>query len=73
MEQRVRAHPVGVNLASVVNAKRANLADAAADLIDLANGNGGRDNISVILIRVPADFLPLSSWAQRWLARKKAS
>ena len=42
------------------------------DLIELANQNGGRDNISVILTRVPAEFLPTSGWAQRWLAKKKA-
>jgi len=58
---------------NIVNEKRADLKQAAADLIDLANGNGGRDNISVILIHVPAEFLPSSSWTQRWLARKKAS
>ena len=58
---------------NIVREKRADLKQAAADLIDLANGNGGRDNISVILIHVPAEFLPSSGWAQRWLARKKAS
>ena len=44
---------------------------AAGDLVDLANQNGGRDNISVILVRVPPEFLPSASWAQRWLAKKK--
>jgi serine/threonine protein phosphatase PrpC len=34
---------------SVVDEKRSDLAEAAADAIDLANQNGGRDNISVIL------------------------
>jgi PPM family protein phosphatase len=58
---------------NIVERNRADLKQAAADLVDLANGNGGRDNISVILIRVPAEFLPSSSWTQRWLARKKAS
>jgi protein phosphatase len=42
-------------------------------LVELANQNGGRDNISVILTRVPAEFLPSSGWAQRWLAKKKAA
>jgi serine/threonine protein phosphatase PrpC len=41
-------------------------------LIDVANQNGGRDNISVILLRVPAEFLPTSGWLQRWMARKPA-
>ena len=54
----------------VVVAKRGDLAQAAAELIDIANQNGGRDNISVVLIRVPAEFLPSSSWLQRWLAKK---
>src|SRR5204862_894636 len=50
---------------NIVREKRADLKQAAADLIDLANANGGRDNISVILIHVPDDFLPSSNWAQR--------
>ena len=54
----------------VVVAKRGDLAQAAAELIDIANQNGGRDNISVVLIRVPAEFLPSASWLQRWLAKK---
>jgi protein phosphatase len=57
---------------NVVTAKRSDLAGAAADLVDLANQNGGRDNISVILVRVPSEFLPSSNWTQRWLAKKKA-
>ena len=57
---------------TIVDEKRSDLPLAAAQLIDLANQNGGRDNISVILIRVPPEFLPASGWAQRWLAKKKA-
>ena len=60
-------------LRSVVDRRRADLTRAAADLVDLANENGGRDNISVILVHVPADYLPSASWTQRWLAKKKAS
>jgi len=58
---------------SIVERTRADLSRAAADLVDLANQNGGRDNISVILVRVPAGYLPASNWTQRWLAKKKAS
>ncbi len=58
-------------LQSTLNAKRADLAEAAAEMIDLANQNGGRDNISVVLVRVPAEYLPSSGWAQRWLAKKR--
>jgi len=57
---------------SIVERTRADLSRAAADLVDLANQNGGRDNISVILVRVPAGYLPASNWTQRWLAKKKA-
>ncbi len=56
---------------TIVDDKRSDLALAAGDLIDLANRNGGRDNISLILIRVPPEFIPASGWAQRWLAKKK--
>jgi protein phosphatase len=55
----------------VVTEKRGDLALAAAELIEIANQNGGRDNISVVLVRVPAEFLPSSGWAQRFLANKK--
>ena len=57
---------------SVVDDKRSELAVAVAELVDLANQNGGRDNISVVLVRVPPEFLPQSGWAQRWLAKKRA-
>jgi serine/threonine protein phosphatase PrpC len=56
---------------SIIDDKRPDLAEAAAELIDLANQNGGRDNISVVLVRVPPEFLPASGWAQRFLAKKK--
>jgi protein phosphatase len=57
---------------TIVDEKRSDLALAAAELIDIANQNGGRDNISVVLARVPAEFLPATGWAQRWLAKKRA-
>jgi protein phosphatase len=56
----------------IVTSKRQDLAEAAAELIDVANQNGGRDNISVILIRVPAEFLPTGGWLQRWMSKKPA-
>jgi len=56
----------------VVTEKRTDLALAAADLIDIANQNGGRDNISVVLVRVPPEYLPAPGWAQRFLAKKKS-
>ena len=57
----------------IVSGKREDLPEAAAELIDLANSNGGRDNISVILVRVPSGFLPSSGWAQRFLAKRKGT
>jgi hypothetical protein len=41
-------------------------------LIDVANQNGGRDNVSVILVRVPMGFLPTGGWLQRWMIKKPA-
>ncbi len=58
---------------SIIEAKRGNLAEAAKELVDVANQNGGRDNISVVLVRVPKAFLPTAAWAQRWLAKKKTA
>jgi serine/threonine protein phosphatase PrpC len=54
----------------IIASKRSDLAEAAAELIDVANQNGGRDNISVVLVRVPEDFLPTGGWLQRWMAKK---
>jgi protein phosphatase len=56
---------------SVLEEKRDDLAQAASRMVELANQNGGRDNISVILVRVTPEFLPVSNWAQRWRAKKK--
>ncbi len=47
------------------------LALAADELIEVANGNGGRDNISVILVRVRGDFAVPRGWWQKLLARFK--
>jgi PPM family protein phosphatase len=55
----------------VVDEQRATLDAAATQLVELANQNGGRDNISVILARVPPDFLPSNKWAQQYLAKKR--
>jgi protein phosphatase len=57
-------------IGEILEEERADLSVAAARLIDLANRNGGRDNISVVLVRVPDGFLPQSGWVQRWLAKK---
>ena len=56
---------------SIVDEHRLELPQAAGELIELANKNGGRDNISVIIVQVPIDFLPDDGWAKRFLAKKK--
>jgi protein phosphatase len=55
----------------VVDEQRATLDVAATHLIELANQNGGRDNISVILARVPPSFLPDRKWAETYLAKRQ--
>jgi PPM family protein phosphatase len=55
----------------IVDEQRGALEMAAEQLIELANQNGGRDNISVILAHVPPAFLPDAKWAQSYLAKKR--
>ncbi len=55
-----------------MNTFGANLSTLARQLVLLGNDNGGRDNISVVLVRVPKAFLPSTAWAQRYLAKKRA-
>jgi len=48
----------------------ANLKLAAQQLVQMANDNGGRDNVSVILVRVLRDFAVSRSWVNKlfgWL------
>ena len=58
---------------SIIDKQRENLTGAAKELIDIANQNGGRDNISVVLVRVPKGYLPTAAWAKRYIAKKRAS
>jgi serine/threonine protein phosphatase PrpC len=48
---------------------RANLPVAASQLIEMANDNGGRDNVSVILVKVNGDFAAPQGWASSLLSR----
>ena len=45
-----------------------NLPGAAAHLVEMANQAGGRDNISVIVIKVKGDFSMSSGWWRKLLA-----
>ncbi len=47
------------------------LALAATQLVERANENGGRDNVSVILVRVQGDYAAPSGWWQKLLAKLK--
>ncbi len=57
-------------IAPVIAAKRAELSAAASGLVELANRNGGRDNISVVLMRLAAASSASFGWMQRWLNKK---
>ena len=45
-----------------------NLAGGAAHLVEMANQAGGRDNISVVLIKIKGDFSMASGWWRKLLA-----
>jgi PPM family protein phosphatase len=45
----------------------ANLEMAAQQLVQMANDNGGRDNVSVILVRVVQDFAEKRNWLSKLL------
>lgn len=46
----------------------ANLELAATQLIQMANDNGGRDNVSVILVRVLSEFPAATGWWSKFLS-----
>jgi protein phosphatase len=50
---------------ATLDAMRANLPLAAKQLVQLANDCGGRDNISVILVRIVGDFAAPTGWFAR--------
>ncbi|MEN9481871.1 MAG: hypothetical protein RLZZ298_3266 [Pseudomonadota bacterium] len=45
-----------------------NLALAADQLVQMANDNGGRDNVSVILVKIRGDYSAPQSWWRKLLA-----
>jgi protein phosphatase len=53
------------DIGSALQMLQSNLPLAASQLIEMANDNGGRDNVSVILIKVNGDFaVPQGLWAK---------
>jgi len=56
------------DIQATLYAMQGNLTLAADQLIELANDNGGRDNVSVMLVKIKADFSIPHSWFDRLLA-----
>ncbi|MEW6561823.1 MAG: Stp1/IreP family PP2C-type Ser/Thr phosphatase [Pseudomonadota bacterium] len=54
-------------IAEIAEALQANLPLTANHLVQSANDYGGRDNISVLLVKVKADFALPRKWLARWL------
>lgn len=57
-----------VEIADTVNTLKSNLKLLATQLIQAANDNGGRDNVSVILIKVKGDFAAPRGWQAKILS-----
>jgi len=58
-------------IALTLNTLGGNLPLAAEHLVHLANDNGGRDNVSVVLVKVLGDYSAPKGWWQWLLARLK--
>jgi len=55
-------------IAMTLGALSANLELCAGQLIQMANDNGGRDNVSVILVKVKGEYPAARGWLSRFLA-----
>lgn len=55
-------------IAMTLGALSANLELCAMQLVQMANDNGGRDNVSVILVKVKSDYPAARGWWARFLA-----
>jgi protein phosphatase len=56
---------VDEEIGSTLQMLKANLSLAATELIQLANDNGGRDNVSVILVKVNGQFSAPRGWVAK--------
>ena len=59
------------DISLILKTQARDLTAAAENLVQLANENGGRDNISVILIKVMGEYTSPRGWWQKLLARLK--
>ena len=53
------------DIGSTLTMLKSNLPLAASQLIQMANDNGGRDNVSLILVKVNGDFAASNGWLAR--------
>lgn len=53
------------DIGSTLTMLRANLPLAASQLVQMANDNGGRDNVSLILIKVNGEFSVSNGWLEK--------
>jgi len=59
------------DISLILKTQGGDLTLAAEHLVQLANDNGGRDNISVILVKVMGEYASPRGWWQKLLARLK--
>jgi len=64
LNDMVEDEEIGMTLQMLQN----NLELAGDQLIQMANDNGGRDNVSVILVKVRGDFAAPRGWWHKLLA-----
>jgi len=56
------------DIGATLHMLQANLPLAASQLIEMANDNGGRDNVSVILVKIIGDFAAPRGWLAKLLS-----
>ena len=56
------------DIGSTLHTLQSNLSLAASQLIQMANDSGGRDNVSVILVKINGKFAASRGWWTKWLS-----